>query len=482
MQPILFPRWVYYAATAALALLLGSTLPHRVAHFDDAWGAELAYWLAKDGYAHTELFKGIGDGSDQHAYIFHKAFIYVEAGLMRALGTNLYVVKSTGLLFAAVGLGLLLRCFRGGAEARWLAAVLYLGCGALVLAAFIGRPETLTMSAGLASFICLCSARGRYGRLALAGALAGLAGLAHLHGLAYLMAGGLWLLWQRAPLRGVLAFGVAGTLTVLLYPLDAALNHQLPVLLHQFSHAPVTQASQHGGAKLAVMAQYPAVFFHSESEAMLTVLLLVLVALAWRRGPQQHPLTMPQQYLLLLLLSFWVLCARADAYYFVLFLPFFILVAVELALSAPLQTGWRRTAVRTLLVLYPLGAGVRAYHLWQARQVQPWPATENARLARHMPRRGSVAVVPLDFFFNEIGHYRLRGLTAYAMRNHEQYRDTLSLRGFFALAAQDSAQYVVTDHRPDNGAFPVPARAPARIGRYTRVYQDQWHSVYSRHD
>ena len=479
MRTSIFPLRVYYVAVVALLLLLVSTLPHRAPHFDDAWGAELAYWLMKDGHARSELFRGIGDGSEQHAYVFHKAFAYIEAGLMRGFGCGLYTVKSMGLLFAAVGWGLLLRYFRGQREAQWLASGLYLGCGALVSAAFIGRPEPLVMSAGLASFLALRTARGRGSRLALAGVLGGLAGLAHLHGLIFLMAGGLWLLWQRTRWPGVLAFGAAGILAVALYPLDAVLNHQLPVLLAQFGQAPVTQANQHGAAKLAVLLDYQAVYFHSEGEAMLTALLLAVVALAWRRGA--GPLTAAQQYLLLLVLSFWVLCARAAGYYFVLLLPFFVIVVVELALGAWPRLGrYRRLALRGLLVLYPLGAGVRARHLWHERQQKPWPATENARLARYMPRRGTVAVVPLDFFFDEIDHYRLRGLTAYAMRNRAQYRDTLSVPGFFRLVAQDSAEYVVTDHDASNDVYHVPPSAPARIGAYERVFQDAWHSVYRR--
>ena len=479
MQTVLFPRWVYYVAVVALILLIISTLPHRVVHFDDAWGAELSYWLVKDGRVHSELFRGIGDGSEQQAYVFHKAFVLLEAGLMRVFGFGLYTAKAMGLIFSAVGLWLLMRYFRGRHEARWLAAFLYLGCGALLSAAFIGRPEPLAMSAGLASFMLLSKAQGRARGLILAGLLGGLAGLAHLHALIFLMAGGLWLLLRRTHLSGVLAFGAAGTFTMAFYPLDAVLNHQLPVLISQFSHAPVTQANQHGWAKLAMLLDYQTVYFHSEGEAVLTVLLLLVMALAWRRGTLF--LTGPQLYLALLVLSFWVLCTRADGYYFLLLAPFFIIVVVELSLSAwPHLVPWRRVALQTMLAVYPLGAGVRAYHLKIQKQDTPWPATENAVLSRYMPKKGSIVVVPLDFFFNEIGHYRLRGLTAYGMRNKAQYHDTLSVRGFFTLVAQDSAEYVVTEHSTRNEAYHVPSNAPGRIGGYERVFQDSWHSVYRR--
>jgi hypothetical protein len=473
------PGRVYAAAVITLLVLIISTFPHRVAHFDDAWGAELAYWLVQKGHVRSEMFQGIGNGTEQHVYVFHKAFTYCQAALLHVLGFDLYAVKTIGLVFSVIGLLLLLQYFREWREARWLATFLYLGCGALISAAFIGRPEPMVMSAGLASFLVLRGAQGRLSYLALAGMLGGLAALAHLHGLIFLMAGGLWLLGQRTEPRGLLAFGMAGTITVSLYLLDATINHELPVLFHQFVGAPVTQSNQHGWTKLQMLMQYQRIYFHSEGEAVLTVFLLVLVLLAWRRGPLVF--TMPQQYLLLLVLSFWVLCARADGYYFLLLVPFFVIVAVELALTSWARLPrWRQLTFRLLLALYPLGAGLRAYHLWQQTAKTPWPATENARLARYMPRLGSIAIVPLDFFFDEIGHYRLRGLTAYAMRNHSQYQDTLSVRGFFALAAHDSVEYIVTDHNTKNEVYVVPASAPARIGAYKRVFDGEWHSVYSR--
>lgn len=482
---MIFTKQGYRCAILLLTLLLISTLPHRVLHFDDAWGAELAYRLLRDGYAHTELFQGLGDGAGQHAYVFHKAFTYIQAGLLGLIGFSVYSVKAMGLIFSLIGLLLLLRNFRGRQEAQWLAAYLYIGCGTLMSAAFIGRPEPLAMSAGLTSFLLLKYAQGRKHLLVWSGVFAGLAGLAHLHGLIFLLSGGLWLMFQRARPTSLLAFGAAGTTVLALYPLDAIINHQLATLLRQFFTAPVTQASQHGLGKVTLLLHYQAVYFHSEGEAILTVLLFLVVGLTWKRGPLAHPArwSMSQQYTTLLVLTFWVVCARADSYYFLLLAPFFIIVVVDSLLSSWVSLApWRQATLRGLLLLYPIGAVTRAYHLWQESSQQPWPVTENVCLAHFMPLKGSIAIVPLDFVFNEISQYRLRGLTAYAMRNRTQYHDTLSVNGFFALAAQDSAQYVVTDFRSGNDVFRVPANAPARIGHYRRVYQDHWHSVYSRVD
>lgn len=474
----LLPPKVYYVAVSLLVLLIISTFPGRVLHFDDAWNAEQAYWLWQDGYVHSNFFGGAfaaPQAPGEQLFLYHKAFIYAQAPVAGLLGFGVYAVKATALLFALLTLGLLLSYFsRATAEARWLAAFLFLGCGTVLEYCFVNRAETMVMAGGLASFMLLRASRPRP---ALAGAVAGLAALAHLNGTVYLVAGALWLLWQRAGWPSLLRFAAAGTAVCSLYLLDALMAGQLPRLLAQFTQAPINQGNLHGAQKLRIMLDYPQIFLHSESQICLTLLLVAALLLArpTRRSGQNAAL----KYLLLLLLGFWVLTARPAAYYFLLFVPFIVIVVVELSLAAAPQ--WRRPtrlAWVVLLLLYPAGSVVRAAYLWAARPPEP-VAARNARLAAYMPRHGSRAVVPLDFFFEQARHYQARSLTYYALLNDAQYGGQLPLRQFFQMLAQDSVQYLVTDHTR-NQAFHVPADAPPRIGQYRRVYQTPQNSVYVR--
>jgi hypothetical protein len=483
MNTILLPRRVYYLAIAGLAFLFAITLPYRIEHFDDAWCTEQTYWLLKEGHARSEMFRGI-DFWHERLYVFHKAFVYAQVPVLWLFNFNVIGAKATSLIFSLVGLGLLLRYFRGQGEAQALALALYLGCGTLILFGFDNRPDTMAMAFGFASYLVLSRSQLLAGQLVWAGVLAGVAVLAHLNGLIYPAAGALWLLWQYGWRQGwwrALMFGLAAGLTASLYVADALLDGRLDRLVYQFVHYHSAASNHSWASKWQVMTHYHQTFFHSEGESFLSaLLLLVLGVLAWR--PATRPGLSPAlRYLLLLLGLFWLLTKSNTAYYYLLFVPFMVVVVAEYVLAAaPQLVAWQRTAVLGLLLLYPVGAGLRAYNLVRENHSYPDTATENARLARYMPRHGSVAVVPLDFFFNEMEHYRLRSLTMYAMRNTEQYHDTLSVAGFFALAAQDSAEYVVTDHRRKNHVFEVPPTAPARIGEYERVFQNAWHSVYRR--
>lgn len=491
MPPLFFPTRYYIVAVVVLAALFALTLYGRIVYFDDGWSAEQSYWLLHDGRVRSEFFRGI-DGVENQNFVYHKGFIYVQAAVMRVLGTGIYAAKTTALLFGGLGLGLLLRYFRAPqpAAARGLAAALYLGCGTLVLFGFNSRPETLVMCCGFGSYLLLRRPAAGAGRLALAAALAGVAAIAHLNGLIYIAAGALWL-WRRRGWRVAFGFGLVAGLTASLYLLDALAAGQLGQFWRQFTHYPEMQSNHHWASKLQVLIEYQRLFFHSEGEAPLTILLLltVLLTLVGVRRPTPPAAANPTgarlppalHYLLLLIGAMWLLTKSDSAFYYLLFLPFIVVVVVELSLGAlPYLAPWRRQLLRLAVLLYPIGSFLRAYHLVQESRAYPRAEVENARLAAHMPRHGGRVIAPLDFMFGQIDNYKMRSLTYFAYLNADRYAGQLPVEDFFQLALQDSAQYVVTDFRVWNHAYHVLPNAPARIGRYQRVFQDQWHSVYAR--
>ena len=477
MTTKLFPAWVYYAALMLVLALFGSTLYHRVVHFDDAWLAEQAYSLRRDGYVHSELFRGL-NGWENQLFVFHKAYAYALALTMSVLGESLWAVKATTLLFVMGGLLLLLRYFRGQAEAQWLAAVLYLGCGAVVTFGFTGRPEAMVMCCGLASYVVLArSPESGWGAVAVAGSLAGLAALAHLNGLIYLAAGVLWLLTTSRGWCRAFGFGLAGAGVAGLYLVDALVAGQLPVLFQQFLYDPVNKANLSLNAKLRVMAAFPNMFLHSDAELTITLVVVLSLLLTAGRRPVLPPAL---RYLLLLLGLFWLLTKSATVYYILLFVPFFVIVSVEAAVGATALPVWRLRLLLLVLVLYPLGSVVRARYLWHENATYPQPELENRRLAAHMPCLHRKVVAPIDFIFGEFDNYRIHSLTYYSFISDGQPDGNLPLTAFFARAAADTVAYVVADYRTFNMVYHIPPDAPARIGVYQRIYQTAWYGLYER--
>ncbi|UYZ60027.1 glycosyltransferase family 39 protein [Hymenobacter latericus] len=475
MKSDFFARKYYLGGVVLLLALFAATLYHRIARFDDAWCTEQSYWLLKEGIVRSELFRGYNFWHER-LYVFHKAFVYIQAPVLYVLGCHIWAARTIPILFSVVGLVLLLRYFRRQPEQQWLVALLYVGCGCLWLYGVDNRPETMTVASGLASFALLRRASVSAKNAAAAGMLAGLAGLTHLNGVIYLAAGGLWLLVQRRWSHAVL-FGLVGGATLGLYLADALWDNQLDRLLFQFRNDHAASSNFNWAAKLRVMSKFDRIFFHSDGELPLTVFFLVVIGVLLARPATRRAILTPSmQYLLLLVGIFWLLTKGTSTYYYLLFAPFLMLVAVEELFSArPALLRWQRNAIMVAIALYPLGGVARTLYLVQLNRSEPYIMAENARLAALMPQRGAKVIAPLDFFFGQMPNYSIRSLTYYQLIAPG---NPPPVAEFFAQAARDSVHYIICDHRQWNQIYHVPPSTPARMGPYKRVYQTQWRSLY----
>lgn len=475
MSPILFPARSYPLCFALLLAALLLTFFHRAYHFDEAWFAEQSFWLVRDGHVRSELFDGYigwGDG----LYVFHKLFIYAGAAVMYVTGFSVAASKLVGILSSLLGGYLVWQYGKHTTrEQQWLAVLLYFGCGTLIRYGAINRPETMCMALGFASFLFLhtpgVSARPNP---VVAGVLAGMAALTHLNGLVYLITGAIWLFaktgWWAAGL-----FCVFGSLTLSLYGLDALVDGNIPVLLNQFFHDPATQQNLNLSDKLSVMADYHQIFFHSQNEGALSVL-VILCAIAFRK---KISLTQPTLlYTVLLVLSFWVLTKSDTDMYFLLFVPWLAILSADWFLTyLPAQPHWQKRVAQALLLVYLAVGANKIYEVLLENSVTPDIEKHNALLASYMPRHQTNVMAPIEFFFGQIDNYQIRGLTYYYLL--ERVGNKIPLSTFFRLAAQENVAYIISDYGR-NASYEIPCDAPAQIGSYHRVFRDEWSSVYVR--
>lgn len=474
---MLLPRRAYYIGIGTLIVLFALTLFHRISHFDDAWCTEQSYWLLEDGIVRSELFRGYNYWHER-LYVFHKAFVYMQAALLYFLGFSVWGARATPMLFTGVVLLLLLRYFRTKRESQLLATMLYIGCGTLWIFGIDNRPETMVAAFGLASFLLLTRNQQKSSifQLIMAGVCAGMAALTHLNGLIFIVAGAGWLVLRRN-WRAAFLFGFSGSCIASLYLADALADGQIDRLVYQFTHDHVTQANQHWNSKLRTMAEYHHIFFHSVGETFLTVLTIGIAFIIRWRLPNRVLLTPAAQYTLLLISSFWFLTKSNTAYYYLLFTPFLVILITEWSLSVTMSAT-RRIFIISLICLYPLGSVMRGYELIVENYTYPDQMSENALLAAHMPNHNTKVIAPISFFFGQMTKYRIRSLTYYSLLDANQYHGKLSLHSFFALAARDNVQYIVSDLRIRNQVYHIPVNAPYRIGNYHKTFQDEWHSIF----
>jgi hypothetical protein len=469
----IFSGRIYSAALICLLVALAATGYRRYVHFDDAWFAEQSYWLLRDGRVRSELFRGY-NGWENQLYVFHKLFIYAGAGMMRLLGMSLAASKLlTSLCACLTGWLIWQYARRGSREEQWLAVLLYFGCGTIIRYFCVNRPEIMCMTLGFASYLALDQPAEQRPRSFLAGVLAGLAALTHLNGLIYVVAGGFWLL-IRTGWRTTLWFGLAGGLTVSLYALDALLAGQVATLVGQFVHDPATQSNFRLSDKISVMLNYHQLWFHSVYEIPLSVLALLSLLVFRRFVRWSQPIVL---YLCLLVITFWLLSKSNFDFYYILFVPWLVLLTVHYLPDywPTLTLGKQRTG-RVLLAGYVAVSIVCVAFVLVENYTRPHVESYNAQLARHMPRHHTRIIAPITFVFGQIDAYQIHGLTYYELL--EKRSGPLPLSRFFAQADSSRVEYVVSDGL-QNASYVIPLDAPARIGAYTRIFRDDRTSIYA---
>ena len=472
MPVALFPLRGYQLFFFLLLGTLVFTCFNRVLYFDDAWFAEQSYWLIQDGRVRSELFRGLNHWEDR-IYVYHKLFIYSGALVMSVFGVSVMSSKMLSVLCGGImGWFIWHHCRKASPEQAWVAVLLYTGCGTLIRYVCVNRPEIMCALFGLASYLALDQSKLANTNVSVSALLAGLAALTHLNGIIYIVSGIVWLFLKEGRRSGSV-FGLISGGVLSLYALDAVVDGQIDRMVEQFVHDPATQQNFDVRSKLAVMLNYHQLFFHSEREAALSMVVLLSLLLLRRHVRIMQPIVL---YSLLLVATFWLLTKSNFDVYYVLFVPSFaILAATVLTTYPPQQPKWVRQVSRVVLVVY---FGIALVSIgFVLRENYRWPPIEryNEQLARHMPHRHTKIIAPISFFFGQMDNYSIRGLTYYY---HMNKRKTIPLSTFFAEADRNAVEYIVSDN-PLNDSYYIPPDAPPRIGAYQKIYQDERTSIYA---
>jgi hypothetical protein len=454
-----------------LLVALLFTCYHRAEHFDDAWFAEQSYWLVQDGWVRSELFRGL-NGWEDRIYVFHKLFIYAGALVMKLLGFSLPASKIlTTLCALAAGYLIWLYNQRTSKKQQLLAVILYFGCGVIIRYFSINRPEIMCMLLGLGSYLALDRPNNKPPNVLLAGCLAGLAALTHLNGIVYLVAGAGWLL-VRTNWRSAIWFSLFGGLALGVYSLDALADNQFGVMVDQFVNDPATQSNFKLIDKLRVMLNYHQLFFHSHGEVPLSVLVILCILAFRRKMSLSQPVPL---YLTLLVVAFWLLTKSNFDFYYILFVPWLVLLASQ-CLTVYLLTSpiWQQRVGMGMLAVYYCFSLFSIGKVLEENYTTRYVSVYNDALAQHMPERQTRIIAPISFFFGQVENYRIHGLSYYSAKH-----ETASLEEFFRLAAQENAKYVVSDGYK-TASYVIPLDAPIRIGAYKLIFRDDMTSIYKR--
>ena len=334
-------RFITVLAGGILLIYIFS-LVGRHPHVDDAWLGEYAYWLAKSGFAKSELLRGITN-HEIKLVVYHKLHAVLGAAFIQVFGFSLYALKSINLFFLIAFFTIYYRYFRINTYRNGLflfALVLLFFHAAFFWYTFVFRPEIPAMTMGFLSFVLLYKTLKKNDNrlfVVLAGMSAAAAALFHLNGLIYIFAGFV-VLMILGKYRWGLIFGTGATVILAFYFFDMTSPEDFSLWINQYSNSPHFGKKYDGPFILGILnriGQEHMRYFHSPKEIAFSILLIVSLIFAAGKLKKQGILII---YTSLLAFALSAISIHKTSYYLILLLPWLVLL-ISLAFDHIVSVG-----------------------------------------------------------------------------------------------------------------------------------------------
>lgn len=423
-------HWLLFLAGFCFLFFL-LTLYQRVITGDDAWFAEQAYWFAKDGYVHTELFEGYPLYDGQHL-VYHKLHIWQGALVYRLFGWNAYVFKAIPLVYILI---FLLACRHfirhttppDNQFSICLAFLFLFFANNLVLQhGFEFRPDIMMMCTGFLSYLFLYHAQrtgGQYLAL-LSGVMGGITALFHLNGLIFIAAGGLLLILNRN-WRFIFFFAAGSILAFLPYFYEINSIDKYHEFMTELTQSPaVSEEDRNLWGWIKKLVFEFTRYTHHTYEAFYLLMFLLIVIPAWQYIKQDTVGRQLLIYFLLLTAFNALLTVGGKTAYLLYTLPFQLLIIVRYG-RLILQNSKIKYWFLVTVFLYALTNLGHGYGIFQKRQANP--AAMHAEIVnKYQITPGDSILAPIEFIFNEIGRLHIQTFLPYILRfNHDFNQITL---------------------------------------------------------
>lgn len=402
-QPDLLLLKILWVLSALAGLLFLYGLVFNPIHGDEPMIAEHVLRLAEDGVVRSEMSRGFLDYAHRQ-YLYHKLFVWTGWLVYQIAGMHYLAFRLISLACIA-GLLMSLRAFQVKRlnlrpEAWFLSSGLLLVSAHFFSFGPIFRPETIVALMGFGSFYFLEKNReeNRLSWLFAAGALAGASSLAHLNGLSFIAAGGLWLLFQRKWTKAAL-FGFSSLLPLPLHLTALIPDGSWAAMRRQFRGDPNLDDSDFSLAgKLGELLNEHMRFFW-DTPAILLSAFFILTLLLFGKRLMQGKGSFLLIYFCCLYISIGLISHGKSTKYGLLYYPFiFSLVAIAIheLWNADFKV-WKKTGFLAMALLFFLSNGV--LNIFHTRNISP------VRAGRELK-----AILPLDragVFMNEQNAYPL---------------------------------------------------------------------------
>lgn len=402
-------RLLAWSVFGVQLVLFFASFYHYEVTMDEAWLAEQAYFLARDGYVHSNLLEGFVE-HENRLVVYHYLFIRLGSLIIDLVGIDVLPLRLLSVVSGLVLLGVLAfflhRSLRWSPEMVLLALTLFLLMPVNFRAMKLFRPEMLLQMFAFISYAALHRYRDvdSRGWLLLAGLAAGAATLSHLNGIILIGAGVLVLWWERRWHAGVgLAIGAAVALAPYLYEIvsHAALFRE------QFGN-PVIAAKTHYtllSPIIGVLNEHQR-YLHDPTIIFTTIFAVLALWGNWRSDDTGQRFM--RRYMLALAILLAVVVQDNGVRYASVLFPFF---AIEMALALRKLYHWRRQTERwlrhALLIAAVAFAGYGLFYQLRNTFSEKEDLTALTREIGNQIPDGTRCLAPMNLVFNEVGRLQI---------------------------------------------------------------------------
>lgn len=243
---------------AAIFFLL--SFHNRYIEDDEAVLGEYSYYFLHEGIVRWKTMPDILN-FDSRVYPHHRFFTWFGAFIIQIFGWSIDALKASTLLWYTLFFLLLYKYFQlttleNKKQHFVIAAFIIFTAPIILLKAFSFRPDVLLMTEGLAALFFLKRYRitGVLSNAMIAGAIAGLAFLTHLNGVAFCVTGFFFLLLFKE-FKALLIFTVSGAVVGGLYFIELLPPGNFDAFIYQLTNWPTVNHGENyiGGGFLSII-------------------------------------------------------------------------------------------------------------------------------------------------------------------------------------------------------------------------------------
>lgn len=396
----------------------------RPPDIDDAWIGEHAYFLAKDGYVHSELMRGVTSQED-YLIVHHKLLNLQGALFIRIFGFSLYSLKAVSLFYFLVFLACFYVYTRKQStilsQREWILAItLIFSFPWIFKYSFTFRPEIIVMTLGFISFILLDNQHiikhRVYLSTLLAGLVSGLCFAFHLNGITVAMAGFLLLILTKR-YREAFVFSLGSLVTASVYFYDFNSTYGIDYWFYQLTASPAMDSLTGVPVVLKPFVNFAREhmrYFHN-AEIIIFSLLLIFAIITGLKNFIRENRTM-SIYLGLLFVLVAMTAVHKSRQYILIYFPYLVILIVKTLETViydreKLPVYLKKISLKTLkwisLLLF-LAFIAGSFYFNYDEALKKFSPEENKKMTEEYIQGNPDTlniIAPMTFIFNEIEYF-----------------------------------------------------------------------------